>query len=306
MPKNITAHAAHSLFLDLTAYAGGVAVWGALPAVFDTTVSEYDRGVHVHARLGDSPKKVIDQTFQQVEAAWGQHRFVITEASSVAFTMSSIFEIDIIALRCQHCGEWLLDEGYDAVVPRRSHHCGVCRQVTWTEHECVANPLIHLKQLIGDAVVQRPSVQPDRKIALDSRHYRGGFQIWGSNPSIIWTANRLEESAIHVHAYAADGKRVIDNTYSEVYVGGALLDIEMIRVLQIQQALPVLTNCLTTVYCPYCQAAQFDRGWRAVVPHHDWVCEKCERVFSFSDKKYVSNPAVSLLKELEEVVYAGE
>src|SRR5688572_997889 len=55
------------LTLDLRAYAGGIALWGAVPPVYDTTIQPLDRGIHVHARVAaDSKKKELDQTFRAV------------------------------------------------------------------------------------------------------------------------------------------------------------------------------------------------------------------------------------------------
>lgn len=288
------------LTLELNHFPGGVAIWGALPAVLDTTHEGFDRGVHVHARKGDSPKKVIDKTFATVDLVWKSERFLITEASSVSFTMSSIFDIEIIELICPACGHSHLDQGYDAVIPHTTHPCEHCGHIMQTDRPVVANELISLKHKIGDGTIQRPSTQPDRSIRLDPKIHKGGFQIWGSNPSIIWTANRLEESAIHVHAYAEDGSRIVDNTYSHVFVGDKKLDIEMIRVYQIQKALPNLS--LTTIYCPSCQYAQFDQGIDAVRPTQKRTCYHCHT--DFNSNLVVSNPADDLLKSLTQQLYA--
>src|SRR6516164_10745759 len=56
-----------SLTIDPREYAGGVAIWGAVPPIYDTTMKRADRGVHVHARrVADGPKE-IDATFRSVE-----------------------------------------------------------------------------------------------------------------------------------------------------------------------------------------------------------------------------------------------
>ena len=39
-----------TLDLHLDGYSGGVALWGAVPPVYDTTEKALDRGIHVHAR----------------------------------------------------------------------------------------------------------------------------------------------------------------------------------------------------------------------------------------------------------------
>lgn len=282
-----------TLILELEKYPGGVALWGGLPAVFDTTNLGYDSGIHVHARLSDSPKKVIDKTFTLVEVVWKDYSCRIDEKSAVSFTMSSIFDIEMVDLQCNNCSHHHLDSGYNAIVPHQEHCCHVCHDISYTDSPVISNPLITLKQKIGDGLIKRSAIQPDRVIHLDRGHYQGGFQIWGSNPSIIWTANRLEESAIHVHALSADGRRVIDNTYSDVYIMNDKLDIEMIRVLQIQQTLLKLP--LATVRCPECLAEQFDTGISAVKPTSERYCGACH--YLFKSAYVVSNPMVNLFKK---------
>ena len=61
-----TAHippigAADTLALDIDKYEGGIALWGAVPPVYDTTTQPIDRGVHVHARTMVGGVKEMDQ-----------------------------------------------------------------------------------------------------------------------------------------------------------------------------------------------------------------------------------------------------
>lgn len=289
---------AQPLVLELDKYPGGVAVWGALPAVFDTTNSEFDRGVHVHARLNSPGKKIIDRTFPFVEVRSSKGHFLVSEDSAVSFTMSSIFDIDIVELICPRCLTSHLDTGYDAVIPHMVHPCQVCGYVLHSETPVVSNSLITMKKHLDDEQVKRQSVEPNRSIILDPEQYSGGFQIWGSNPSIVWTAARLEESAIHVHAMSATGQRVVDNTYSYVEVEGERLDIEMIRVLQIQNALSHLP--ISSIACPACQVVQFDQQLDAVIPKAQRTCTSCH--FSFESALAVSNPAFALLEKLRSSV----
>lgn len=286
----------NTLSINLDDFPGGVAAWGALPAVFDSYATGFDRGVHLHARFTDPVKKQIDQSFAEVEIYWRNHRLVLTEESAVHYTLSSIFNFPILSMDCCHCGHELLDTGFAAVIPSFDHYCGYCGQITLSEQRCTANPILRFKRYLGDEQVKRPAIIPSRKISLDAERYPGGFQIWGSNPSILWTAARQEESAIHVHAYDSQGKRVVDNTYGEVRVMGRLLDIEMVRVLQIQQALPSLHNYLNSYHCPYCAHPHFDQALLAVIPHQEHSCEQCHRVFI--TPRSVSNPALDLLKQL--------
>ncbi|QMT60886.1 hypothetical protein [Legionella sp. PC997] len=282
--------------INLDNFPGGVAAWGALPAVFDCHSKKFDRGVHIHARMTHSGKKIIDQSYPEVELVWQEKNVIITEASALSYTMSSIFDVETVSLNCTHCGSELLDQDLASVRPSFEHYCSFCGNSTLSSTRCVVNPLIRFKEMLDDQV-KRPSTMPQRKINLDNTQYPGGFQIWGSNPSIIWTAKRLEESAIHVHAYNGENKRVIDNTYSEVWVNGMLLDIEMVRTLQIQKAIPELRLYLTSIHCPSCFHAHFDKELLAVVPHQQHQCEHCDAVFTTSERA-ISNPSTAILNEL--------
>src|SRR5437667_11315195 len=42
--------ASETFVLNLAKYLGGVALWGAVPPVYDTTRLPLDRGIHIHAR----------------------------------------------------------------------------------------------------------------------------------------------------------------------------------------------------------------------------------------------------------------
>lgn len=282
--------------IELSDFPGGVAAWGALPAVFDSHDQAFDRGVHIHARFNESGKKIIDKSFSEIEVRWQGKSVLLTEDSAVSYTMSSIFDFAIVSLYCDHCDAELLDKGLSAVRPSFDHYCDQCGEVTVTNERCVANPIIRFKEWLGDVQVQRPSVRPARTIRLDCDRFPGGFQIWGSNPSIIWTAKRQEESAIHVHAYNGENRRVVDNTYSEVWVDNVLLDIEMVRVLQIQRAIPELRHHLFSINCPECNHPHFDKGLHSVIPHQRHQCDVCQHVFT--TPKRISNPCIASLDKL--------
>src|SRR5579859_2866790 len=72
-PAN-ACHASHippirsedTLSLKIDKYKGGIALWGAVPAVYDTTKLPMDRGIHVHARLTPSAKKEMDRTCRAI------------------------------------------------------------------------------------------------------------------------------------------------------------------------------------------------------------------------------------------------
>jgi len=66
--------------------------------------------------------------------------------------------------------------------------------------------LLHgFKQATGLAS-QKP-VPAGRTLRVRQQEYPGGVQIWGSNPAIIWSAEKAEEEGIHVHAFKGEDSK---------------------------------------------------------------------------------------------------
>ncbi|KTD55859.1 hypothetical protein Lsan_3411 [Legionella santicrucis] len=288
----------NELELKIDDYPGGIAIWGALPALIDTSHQSFDRGVHVHARRRDGQKKVIDQTYGVVHCYYQNHYFTITELDAVAFTMASIFNIKLLALQCEWCKSDIIAHGLNSVIPSHQHGCQNCGHTNYTIDYCIANPLVKLKFLLNDLAIQREVLIPNRVINLDLRWFEEGFQIWGSNPAIIWTSPKPEESALHVHGFEQGNKRVVDNTYGEVILHGESLNIQMIRVLQIQMNLKLIYSQLDTIHCPRCNEPIFDTALKAVIPSTEKFCTQCE--YKFATHKCISNPYYYLLEAFNE------
>jgi hypothetical protein len=88
------------LQLDPKAYPGGIAIWGALPSVYDTSTCPSDCGVHVHARVKVGGTKAIDETFDAVEVQL-QHQpaqraasFVINGDDASQYNIAAILKVD--------------------------------------------------------------------------------------------------------------------------------------------------------------------------------------------------------------------
>ena len=82
------------LTLDLNKYLGGVALWGAVPAVYDTTRLPMDRGIHVHARPTPDSEKETDFTYRAVRLigkGLPDGGAVISEIDAIYFMVSSVF-----------------------------------------------------------------------------------------------------------------------------------------------------------------------------------------------------------------------
>lgn len=90
--------------LDLDDFCGGVAMWGAVPAVYDTTRLPMDRGTHVHARkTPESKSKDIDQTFRAIQLfgmGLPKKSIRIRELDAIYFMVSSVFGFPMKQVSC--------------------------------------------------------------------------------------------------------------------------------------------------------------------------------------------------------------
>ncbi len=73
----------------------------------------------------------------------------------------------------------------------------------------------------SDSVRRHNTLGPN---CINLDEYQGcSYTVWASTPAIVWTAARPQEFGIHVHVH--DGNtRVIDDTFSEVTLGGKPLE----------------------------------------------------------------------------------
>ena len=293
------------LELNLDDYPGGVAGWGATEALLDTAGKSYDRGVHIHARKEVNKWKVIDDTFKMVRVSkpslLGFAPIEIHERDAVNYVASAILGHNLTYLACSHCGNIHLDADYFAVIPHRKHLCNACGREFFDpfSRTSISNPLMKVKEALGDFLVNRQVVEVDRRLQLRKEDFPGGIQIWASNPAIIWTSPKLEEAGIHVHAYDERGRRLVDDTFGYVEINGYVLETEMVRVYMAQMCLPYLIDVLYSLACSHCGGQHFDRGEFAVKPHQSHECEHCGHTFSSPKRKLVvSNPFVSIREKL--------
>jgi hypothetical protein len=251
----------NSLNLDPTQFRGGVGLWGALPAVYDTTKYPLDRGVHVHARKRPNGQKQIDDSFSEVDVLTQSSVVRVTEVAAKAFICGAIFGLNLKDLRCPHCGEPHLDLDEFSVRPHNDHLCLRCRLPFQDSELSVGNPIIAAKQALGDASVVRPTNKVTRAISIkqDAPYCSGGIRIWGTNPAILWTATREEEDGIHVHCHEA-GNDVpgVDQTYGAVEIDGISIDAQQVRRYMVQNALGFLRPAIVCLVCPTCGRSHFD------------------------------------------------
>jgi hypothetical protein len=111
------------LELDATNFPAGVALWGAVEPVYDSTILPAEIGIHVHARKLYEGGKEIDATFDAVAIRFPRDlldsgRAIITGHTPVNYYISRFLKRPIKHLFCTHCGEVHLDAGYFAVHPQ--------------------------------------------------------------------------------------------------------------------------------------------------------------------------------------------
>lgn len=283
--------------LDIAQFAGGVAMWGAVAPVYNTTGLPPESGIHVHARSSLGDQKEIDNTFDAVSVSYNrdllhQSRAVITSEVAVNYYISRFLKRPIEHLFCTHCGEIHLDAGYFAVRPHRQHLCHACGRHFRVEARTVSNPIALIREKLGLPDEPPAPIRPNRPLDIKQADYPGGLQIWASNPALVWTSEKPEEEGIHVHGFNAKGEIAFDETYSAVKIDGIQLNEEHVKYYMAQSALEYLRNKVACLVCPQCNQDHFDQDDLAFEPHAVHQCEHCQEKFSTPGRRrlVVSNP----------------
>ncbi len=287
--------------LDLESYPGGVALWGAVPPVYDTTQFPMERGIHVHARKAAGEKKVLDRSFETLRVSssrLAEGGVVVSEIDAIYFMVTAVLGHKVKHVECSYCGASHLDKDYFSVRPHRRHLCAACGRHFQDSSKGIGNPIQSLQEACGGDIP--PPVHPDRPLDIRQEDYPGGIQVWGTNSAILWTGEKPEEEGIHVHGLDAQGKHVFDETYSTVRIDGISLDPAMVRTLMAQKALPSLNGRILTITCGSCGTAQFDTGEAAYTPRAVRCCNSCGGGLTTKGRfrNVVSNPLVDQLKHL--------
>jgi hypothetical protein len=287
------------LRIDIDKYKGGVAMWGAVPAVYDTTRLPMDRGIHVHARPTADAKKELDFTFRAVRISSRRlpdKEILVSELDAIYYMVSSILGFRMKHIRCSYCGYPHLDRDWFSTHPHRRHLCAGCGKHFTDTETAIGNPILGVREACGVGT-HEPRLSK-RVLNIRQADFPGGIQIWGSNPAFIWTSNRPEEEGIHVHAFRKSGsKPEMDETYGEVMIDGMRLDPEMVRVMMAQSALPSLNGRVQAIVCPSCAYAQFAKGELAYTPILKHACKRCGHRFGAPGRlrKTIANPLPGIL-----------
>lgn len=290
--------------LNIEKYKGGIALWGAVPAVYDTTRLPMDRGIHVHARVTSTAKKEMDRTFRAVRILSDRlpkAGILVSQLDAIYYMVSSIFGCEMKHIACSYCGHPHLDQDWFSVHPHRRHLCAGCGKHFRDTETAIGNPILGVRDACGVKTQKRRLSK--KKLDIKQADFPGGIQIWGSNPAFIWTSDRTEEEGIHVHAFRESGYEPDpDETYGEVTIDGVNLDPSMVRVLMVQSALPFLKGRVLPIDCPSCHKAQFGVGELAFTPVVTHSCKRCGHHFAAPSRlrKTIANPLPGILERLAE------
>lgn len=286
------------LTIDPTKYKGGIAIWGAVPPIYDTTEQPLERGVHVHARKHPRGKKLIDKTYRSVEVIVGSEQTIeISELDAIYFMVSSVFGYPMKFVECTFCHFPHLDKDWFSVHNHRTHLCAGCGRLFKDDVRAVGNPAVKIRESFPN----NHRVHEAKKAKkLCQKDYPGGIQIWGSNPALLWTANRNEDEGIHIHAFDRNGKIKLDGTYSRVTIDNIFLDPQLVRIRMAQSGLPHIAGRVTNIQCEGCGEQHFDLGESAFTPHDDHCCHSCGLKLRSKGKfrKTIANPLCATLDQL--------
>lgn len=289
--------------LDLDKYLGGVALWGAAPAVYDTTQLPMERGIHVHARPTPESEKEIDLTYRVVrilEKGLPADGIVVNDVDALYYMVSSVFGFPMSYVTCTHCGWPHLDKDWFSVHAHRKHLCAGCGKHFHDRVTGIGNPIVGVRDACGMGK-HKVGLAP-KTLDIKQSEYPGGIQIWGSNPAFLWTQHKDEEEGIHVHAFSKDCQTEpdLDDTFRELTIDGIQFDPVIVRVLMAQNVMPSLKDRVRSMNCTTCGHPQFDTGEQAFVPSPKHTCSECGCKFSTAGRmrNTVANPLPAILADL--------
>lgn len=280
----------NSLTISPSDYPGGIALWGAALAVYDTTSFNFDLGIHVHARKETGGIKQIDKTFRYVHIKNGNSFVDFDYLASISYLSSNMLGHNMEYLVCPKCGSSHLDKDWYAANPHKKHLCTNCGRNFICQTPSIGNPMVKAKIMFGDAQIHRTIINPNRSLEISQKDFPYGISIWGSNSALLWTSLKDEEYGIHIHAYAENNIHpTIDETFDNIIIDGIKLDVEMVRIYMVQKTLPFLKNRIKVLKCPKCNMYHFDQGEHSYIPHNIHTCNFCGNKIK-TRLKIVGNP----------------
>jgi len=214
--------------------------------------------------------------------------------------LSSVFGFKVTHIQCSLCGDPHLDKDWFSVHPHRRHLCAGCGRHFRDTAPGIGNPICQVQALTG-LIRRRPTTAQRPLLCIRQGEYPGGIQIWGSNPAIIWSAQKNEEEGVHIHTFNEEGGPVVlDDTFSAVRIDDVTLNPLMVRTLMAQNALPHIEHRVQSMKCMECGQPAFHTGEQAFTPATGRKCFKCGGTLRGSGRlrKTIGNPLVEILDRL--------
>ena len=166
------------LELNVDDYRGGIALWGAVPPVYDTTALPMDRGIHVHARAVIGGMKKIDRTFRAVQITGDRlpnEGIHVSEFDAIYFMVTSVFGYEMKYITCSYCDYPHLDRDWFSVHPHRRHLCAGCGRHFLDTEIAIGNPISRLRNICG-IKMQTPNLS-QKSSAFDRQTMQEGFRF---------------------------------------------------------------------------------------------------------------------------------
>lgn len=286
-----------TLNLDTDQFSGGIAVWSAIPPVLETTSENCTTGVHVHARIINNGSKTIDVTTDKFKLISSGRETVVTEEMALAYRICRVLDIPMKNICCLNCGALQFDSVRDIPHRKSKKACSNCGKEVARSRKSVANPLSGLQEEFFKT--QPKTVDSRKRLNIDPKIYAGGVRIWGTAQAIFWSSSRAEESGIHVHAYDSQMKKVIDDTYGEVWYGDTNLPVRQVQLYTIQKSIKSLKGKIYCLSCTHCKKTHLDDGEFAIRKHTIHLCEHCGKKFSSQEGSNISNYAYKIFDSLK-------
>lgn len=294
-----TVYRLRCLSMDVDKFDGGIGIWGSLPPAIDTAPSGLDfeallKGVHVHARRDHHTNKEVDDTYDMVVLFRDGHPLITLDThSATALVQSRIANMPTRLVQCSHCNADHLDEGWFAVNLHRKHQCLCCGREFWQKNGDAGNAL-DAKLQEAFPIPPTARVDPNRTIDLGAHTAAGRhIRVWGTHQALVWTADRPEESGVHVHVYDSDGRYVVDETFDGAIWKDIVLDAEQVRLIMLQGSLEYLRGRIAAVVCESCGSTILSRDSAAVNARRHHLCDRCGHTTT-TRLKLVSNPLALL------------
>ncbi len=287
--------------VDVKSCPGGLAIWGTVEAIFDTSrpprQEGFERGIHVHARMQQGGHKHINTTHNSVEVRnlpyEGLETIRIDLDLAIYFVVLSAVQNSGTLSRFVARELAKVSNGVDRIE-------NVADEANQRFSAKFGPPERALVEFLTRLNQARPVVRPRRHLDISANDLRSGVQLWGSNKAMIWLGSNNEEEGIHVHGFDERGKISIDGTFDSISILGRSLDDAQARQLMAQAQFPEVTACLVSLSCKQCGHNHFDGGIAGLIPHAVHVCESCGGTIDQSEaRRTVSNPAVAVLRTAE-------